>query len=85
MTRTADHAAAHGWDALAVSDVRLQLEWAANQGLSPREAARRFDQHGPNTLPEAKHRTMWTVLAGQFVSPLIDVLFVAAVIALAMG
>ena len=86
MTPTADHSTTvHRWHALAVSDVLIHLDSVANQGLSPNEAARCLGQHGPHTLPEAKHRSMWTVFVRQFVSPLIYILFVAAVIALAMG
>jgi len=86
MTPTADHdTTAHRWHGLAVSDVLIRLDAAMDQGLSQNEAVRRLAQHGPNTLPEAKHRSMWRVFEGQFASPLIYILFVAAVIALVMG
>jgi magnesium-transporting ATPase (P-type) len=40
---------------------------------------------GPNALPEAKRRTLASVFAGQFKTPLIYLLFVAAGIASALG
>lgn len=86
MIPTADHtAAAQYWHDLAISDVLFRLDAAMDRGLSQNEAKRRLAEHGPNTLPEAKHPSMWKVFAGQFASPLIYILFVAAVIALVMG
>ena len=78
MTLTASHA-------LASPEVLKALGSDALAGLSPEEAARRLAEHGPNTLPETEHRSLWRVLASQFASPLIYILFVAAAIAFAMG
>ena len=78
MTLTASHA-------LASPEVLKVLGSDALAGLSPEEAARRLGEHGPNTLPETEHRSLWRVLASQFASPLIYILFVAAAIAFAMG
>ena len=78
MTLTASHA-------LASPEVLKVLGSDALAGLSPEEAARRLAEHGPNTLPETEHRSLWRVLASQFASPLIYILFVAAAIAFAMG
>ena len=78
MTLTASHA-------LASPEVLKALGSDALAGLSPEEAARRLGEHGPNTLPETEHRSLWRVLASQFASPLIYILFVAAAIAFAMG
>ncbi|MEQ1851431.1 MAG: HAD-IC family P-type ATPase, partial [Chthoniobacteraceae bacterium] len=78
MTLTALHA-------LASSDILKSLDSDALAGLSREEAARRLAAHGPNTLPETEHRPLWRVLASQFASPLIYILFVAAAIAFAMG
>jgi Ca2+-transporting ATPase len=71
--------------ALASPEVLKALGSDALAGLSPEEAARRLGEHGPNTLPETEHRSLWRVLASQFASPLIYILFVAAAIAFAMG
>ena len=78
MILTASHA-------LASPEVLKALGSDALAGLSPEEAARRLGEHGPNTLPETEHRSLWRVLASQFASPLIYILFVAAAIAFAMG
>ncbi len=68
------------------SPEQLLRQVGANQsGLSMDQVARRLAEHGPNTLPEAERRSLWGVLLSQFASPLIYILFVAAVIALAMG
>jgi Ca2+-transporting ATPase len=53
-------------------------------GLELDAIARRLAQYGPNTLPDAKRRSLWSVFLGQFASPLIYILFIAAVIAFSM-
>ncbi|MDI1313710.1 cation-transporting P-type ATPase [Prosthecobacter sp.] len=73
----------HCWHNLAISDVLTRHAAAPDKGLTPNEAVRRLAEHGPNTLPETKHRSLWRVFAGQFASPLIYILYVAAVITFA--
>ena len=41
----------------------------------------RTAEYGPNALPAAPPRPLWRTLAQQFKSPLIYILFVAAVLA----
>ena len=72
----------HGVTAEAVASA---LGTDLRSGLTAEEAARRLAVHGPNALPEAPRRPFWAVFFGQFASPLIGILFVAAVIAFAMG
>jgi Ca2+-transporting ATPase len=48
-------------------------------GLSPEEAAKRHEQHGPNALPEGRQRSRWRMLADQFADFMILVLVAAAV------
>lgn len=55
------------------------------RSLEADDAAARPAATGPDTLPEAGSRPLWRVILGQFSSPLIYILFVAAVIAMAMG
>ena len=75
----------HGnWHLISAADALKALSADAEAGLSHDEASRRLAEHGPNTLPEAGHRSMWRVFAGQFASPLIYILFAAAIIAFAM-
>lgn len=85
MNRTSDHrAAVNHWHHLSAADVLSRWRSLPAEGLAPDEAARRLAEHGLNTLPEAEHRSLWRVLLRQFASPLIYILFVAAVIAFAM-
>jgi magnesium-transporting ATPase (P-type) len=55
------------------------------QGLSASQARQRLARHGPNALPEAPPRPAWKTFARQFRSPLIYILFAAAVLAVALG
>jgi Ca2+-transporting ATPase len=70
---------------LSGADVLEQVRSDLHSGLSSAEAAARLAQHGPNELPEEAHKPMWRVFAAQFGSPLIYILFVAAIISFAMG
>ncbi len=54
-------------------------------GLDAAEVERRLAEHGPNSLPESPPKPLWRIFAGQFKSPLIYILFVAAVLAVALG
>ncbi|MCU0816782.1 MAG: HAD-IC family P-type ATPase [Cypionkella sp.] len=54
------------------------------EGLTPEEAARRLQIHGPNRLPEAQARTPLHRFLAQFHNVLIYVLLVAAIITAAM-
>ena len=73
------------WHNLPAGEALARLASEPAQGLTRDEALRRLAQHGPNTLPKAERRSLWRVFARQFASPLIYILFVAAVIAFAMG
>jgi Ca2+-transporting ATPase len=55
------------------------------RGLAADEVARRQASHGPNALPEPPPRPLWRTFARQFKSPLIYILFVAALLAVALG
>ncbi|MEJ2289858.1 MAG: cation-transporting P-type ATPase, partial [Deinococcales bacterium] len=54
-------------------------------GLDEREAARRLERFGPNTLREAPRRSAWQVLVAQFRSLLVGLLAAAAVLSAAFG
>ena len=73
------------WHTTESGMIVAALESDAQAGLNGSEAAERLAQLGPNELPKDKHRPLWRVFAAQFASPLIYILFVAAVISLAMG
>lgn len=73
------------WHALSEDAVCAELQTVAAQGLSQKEVSERFQQFGPNELPEATQKPLWKVFVSQFASPLIYILLVAAGIAFAMG
>jgi len=73
------------WHALDAQRALELLDSDALGGLTAAEAARRFSAHGPNALPEPPPRPLWRTFLRQFKSPLIYILFVAAVLAVALG
>jgi Ca2+-transporting ATPase len=73
------------WHAAESEKIVTALQTDAKAGLNGSEASERLKQLGPNELPEDKHKPLWRVFASQFASPLIYILFVAAVISFAMG
>jgi Ca2+-transporting ATPase len=73
------------WHAAETNRVIESLQTDALAGLPGSKAAERLAEYGPNELPEAKHKPLWKVFASQFASPLIYILFVAAVISFGMG
>ncbi|WP_159726795.1 HAD-IC family P-type ATPase [Methylosinus sp. Ce-a6] len=88
VQRTADSSTADAdarpWHAVSVDDVVECLETHRN-GLTPAEAERRLEAHGPNSLPTAKPRTALRRLLAQFHDVLIYVLLAAAVLAALLG
>jgi magnesium-transporting ATPase (P-type) len=78
-------AATTAWHALPADEALARLGTDARRGLDGAEAARRLAAHGLNTLPEPPPRPVWLTFARQFRSPLIFILFVAAVLAVALG
>jgi Ca2+-transporting ATPase len=69
------------WHSLSVDAVFAELS-SASRGLSSAEAARRLADAGPNELTFAGVTSWWRVLLRQFVSPLIAILLIAALITL---
>ena len=72
------------WHASATETILAGLRCSAN-GLTAQEAGARLAKHGPNTLPEDPRKPLWRVFLHQFQSPLIYILFAAAVLAFALG
>lgn len=62
-----------------------RLETSLEQGLKPQEASRRLERFGRNLLPTRKPPTLLRILADQFISPLILVLLLAAVVSALIG
>jgi Ca2+-transporting ATPase len=73
------------WHAIAAAEVVAAVGSDEAQGLSQAEVATRVARDGPNALPEARSRSLLSVVAGQFKSPLVWLLFVAAAVAAALG
>ena len=73
------------WHALPARQVLARLACDPAAGLSAAEADRRRAQHGANMLPEPQRRSMLAIVARQFKSPLIYILFAAAVLAIALS
>ncbi|MEQ1807917.1 MAG: HAD-IC family P-type ATPase, partial [Burkholderiaceae bacterium] len=73
------------WHALDAATVVRQLASDAASGLSAQAVALRSANHGPNALREARKRSAVRVFLRQFKSPLIYILFIAAVLSAAMG
>jgi len=82
---TAPAPSAPAWHALPIADAIVAAESDSVEGLTADEARARLVRFGPNALPEHRRRSLLAVLLGQFKSPLIYLLLVAAAIALALG
>ena len=54
-------------------------------GLSEAEAQARWQQHGPNELPQASKRTAWRIALELVREPMLQLLLVAGGIYLALG
>ena len=57
----------------------------AEQGLDPKEAARKLAEHGPNKLDEEKKTPLWIRFFEQMADPMVIMLIVAAVISAVTG
>lgn len=73
------------WHALPAEDAVRLLGSDADTGLGAGEVVRRQAAHGPNALPETPPTPVWRVVLRQFKSPLIYLLVLAALIAVALG
>jgi Ca2+-transporting ATPase len=67
------------WYSIEADDVLQHLESSA-QGLTTAVAQQRLAKYGPNTLPEARRRSLLMILLGQFSDFMILVLLAAALI-----
>jgi magnesium-transporting ATPase (P-type) len=87
MPMTAAHQAPQPqpWYVLDATAVVERLDSNVATGLTSEEAGRRATDHGPNALPEPPKRSSLLLLAAQFRSPLIYILFGASALAAGMG
>jgi Ca2+-transporting ATPase len=80
----AEPAAASAWSRSA-DDVLGELEVDRDAGLGRDEAGARRERHGPNQLREARRRSAWSILLGQFKSVVVLLLVAADVLAIVFG
>ncbi len=73
------------WHALNPADAAMALRVDPGKGLQGDETTRRLETFGANALPEKQRPSSLGVFLHQFQSPLICILFVAAVLAFALG
>ncbi len=66
-------------------DATVELLGTTPEGLSSKEAQRRFTEHGPNELAQAASASPWRLLAAQFKNVLIVILLVAVVLSAILG
>jgi Ca2+-transporting ATPase len=78
-------AAVPPWHALEPAEVLRTMGADACDGLAADAVSRRQREHGPNALPEPPPNPPWRTFVRQFKSPLIYILFIAAVLAIALG
>lgn len=75
---------AEDWHARPIAEVYRHLD-SGPDGLAPDEAARRLEEHGPNSLPVGRGPHPVLRFLGQFNNALIYFLLVSAVAAVAIG
>ena len=76
---------APAWHSLDAAAVITRLHTDSRHGLSAREAERRLQQYGANTLETGRKVHWHMILVRQFVDVLIFILLVAAAISVAVG
>ncbi len=73
------------WHALESTAALAALEVDPARGLSPDEARRRLDTHGPNELTHAERASALALFLGQFSNVLIVILLAAVVLSFLVG
>jgi P-type Ca2+ transporter type 2C len=75
----------HVWHTLEGTAVVQALHTSPEEGLTPEDARRRLEAHGPNELTEAKRPGLTHMFLEQFTSFLVVVLLAAALISALLG
>lgn len=73
------------WETLFVKGLEKTLKTDVERGLSADEVKQRLAEYGPNALPEEKRPSLALTFLKQFHSPLIYLVSVAALLAVALG
>src|SRR3990167_9983331 len=74
----------NAWHSKTLAGI-FQTLHSGEHGLTREEAAKRFNEYGPNKLPEGKTDGLPVIFLRQFQSPLIYVLLAASMIVFALG
>ncbi|MGE5508866.1 MAG: cation-translocating P-type ATPase [Chitinophagales bacterium] len=73
------------WHTLVEEQVSAELASSVTTGLTSDEAVKRAAEYGPNELPEAPPRSLWSRVLDQFRDVLVLILLAAAVISCLLG
>ena len=73
------------WHSITADEAADKLGINLARGLDVENAAQRLATYGDNVLPQAARRSVFRIFISQFQSPLIYILFVAAIFAFALG
>ena len=73
------------WYKLEADEVVQKLETSPTDGLSSDEATKRLEQYGLNELVEKGAKSPWLILLDQFKDAMVIILFIAALVSLALG
>lgn len=66
-------------------EILKELDVSREEGLTPREVARRKKRYGPNILTQATSQSAWVILLHQFKNLIIGLLVVASGLSFAFG
>jgi magnesium-transporting ATPase (P-type) len=73
------------WHTITTEETLARLQSTLHKGLSPDEAARRLEKHGPNRLPSPPRKPVWLRFLLQFHNVLIYVMLGAATVTASLG
>jgi Ca2+-transporting ATPase len=73
------------WHKQNAQEVLEELDSNLEKGLSPEQAARRFEEVGPNELVDRGTKNPWLILWEQFTETMVVILIIAAIISAFVG
>ncbi len=73
------------YETMSAAAAAKELDADLKNGLSDEEAAKRKAEYGPNKLAEKKRPSAFMIFLGEFKDPMVIVLFIAAIISLALA
>ncbi|MAZ41126.1 hypothetical protein CL654_03350 [bacterium] len=66
------------WYQMPLEDIKRHFSVDVTKGLTKEEVQKRYEQYGPNKLPQGKKLHAWQLFLRQFLNPLIIILLIAA-------